>query len=339
MSAALPLCPICSQPAVFWRQAPDHHYENPGVWEIYHCTRCRHLFQYPIPQEEDLLQFYPRWYYAHQPPNTDFTPRGLRHRRAWLRSHYLKYCRAYQHLQCGAYPLLAFLDYGLQRKPLHFGVPRFQQGGRLLDYGSGAGHTVAFMQYLGWQAEGIEINAAAAQVGKDAGLSIHHGSIETLEDRSDCYDHIMSSHCVEHVPDVWRLFRAFFAALKPGGVLAIEVPNAQAVAMERYQEFYYYVTMPVHVHIFTPDSILFLARSVGFVDIETATYSLWHTQAKADVLMRRSHDRAVSTVSFRLHNRWAGVMGRIRSLPVYVLSLLQGRGDCLIMTCVKPKGS
>ena len=337
MSLALPSCPICSQSAVFWRRAPDHHYGNLGLWEVYRCTHCRHLFQHPLPEEEELSQFYPVSYYAHQSPNIDFTPRGLHHRGVWLTLHYLKYCRAYQHLPFNAHPLLAFLGYALQPRAQHFGTPHFQQGGKFLDYGSGAGHAVAFMQYLGWQAEGIEINAAAVQAGKDVGLSIYHGSIDTLEDRTEYYDYIMSSHCVEHVPDVERLFRAFFAALKPGGVLTIDVPNADAVAVERYQEFYYYLGMPVHVHIFTPASMRSLAQATGFVDIATATYNRWYTQAQAAVLMRSSHGRGASDASFRSQSRWVGLIGRIRSLPTYVLSRLLGRGDCLVMTCTKKR--
>jgi SAM-dependent methyltransferase len=204
-----------------------------------------------------------------------------------------------------------------------------------LDYGSGTGNAVAFAQYIGWTAEGIEINASAAKAGREAGINVDHGSIETLENRPGRYNYIMSSHCVEHVPDVWRLFRAFFAALKPGGVLAIDVPNGDSVAAERFREFYYYLGMPVHVHLFTPASIRLLAHSTGFVDISTATYRHWNTQAESAVLIRRSQNgRSVS--AFRSHGKWEGFLGRMNSLPTYLRSRLRSRGDCLVMTCVKP---
>ena len=119
---------------------------------------------------------------------------------------------------------------------------------------------------------------------------IDNGSIETLEDRPGRYNYIMSSHCVEHVADVWRLFRAFFKALKPGGVLAIDVPNADAISVERFRAFSFYLGMPVHVNLFTPTSMRLLAHSTGFVDISTATYSRWSTQAESAVLIRRSQN-------------------------------------------------
>ena len=293
------------------------------------------MFQHPLPEERDLLSFYPDSYYAHQPPVTEFTPHGLRHRGVWLRQHYLKYFRGYHHLSVWRNPILASLGYFLSQRPLHFDSPAFRPHGVFLDYGSGTGGTVAFAQYAGWRAEGIEINATAARVGRESGLPIENGSIETLEERPGRYNYIMSSHCVEHVADVWRLFRAFFQALKPGGVLAIDVPNADAISVERFRAFSFYLGMPVHVNLFTPTSMRLLAHSTGFVNISTATYSRWSTQAESAVLIRRSQNgRPVP--AFRAHGKWAGFLGRIKSLPTYFRSRLQSRGDCLVMTCVKP---
>jgi len=329
-------CPICSQTAEFWCQAPDYHYGNPGTWDVYRCLRCRHLFQQPLPREEDLLQFYPTTYYAHQLPVIDFIPSGLRHRGVWLKLHYLKYFRGYRHLTVSANPILACLGLFLNYKPLHIDAPVFQPGGLLLDYGSGSGKAVAFAQYIGWQAEGIEINPHAVKAGKDAGISVHHGSIEVLEAYTNRYNYIMSSHCIEHIPDVWRLFHAFFKALKPGGILAIDIPNGDSIAAERFTKFYYYLGIPVHVHLFSPLSIHLLCQAIGFVDLRIATYSRWHTQAKSAILIGRSQKEKPDRIGFHSHRKWEDFLGRIKSLPTYIHARAQSRGDCLVMTCVKP---
>ena len=328
-------CPICNSQAKFWCQAPDYHYGNPGVWDVYRCSHCRHLFQYPAPREDQLFQFYPTSYYAYQPPATDFAPHGMRHRGVWLWLHYLKYFRGYHHLSVSRNPILASFGYLLSQRPLHFDAPIFKRDGTVLDYGSGTGHAIAFAQYTGWKAEGIEINETAAKIGRKSGLRIDNGSIETLEERPERYNYIMSSHCVEHVADVSRLFRAFFKALKPGGVLAIDVPNGDAISVERFRAFSFYLGMPVHVNLFTPTSIRLLAHSTGFADLSIETYSRWSTQAESAVLIRRSRNRK-SISTFRVHNAWEGFLGRISSLPTYLRSRLQSRGDCLVMTCVKP---
>ena len=330
-------CPVCSKPALFWRQARDLHYGNQGVWDVYRCPNCRHMFQYPMSDEACLLQYYPSTYYSFRPPATDVAPKGLRHRGVWLTLHYLKYFRGYEHLPVYRNAVLAYVWRYYPKKPLHFGLPSYEPGGAFLDYGSGSGNTVGFAQFIGWEAEGIEINMGAAQAGNAAGLKIKQGSIDTLERNCERYDYIMSCHCVEHVPEVRRLFRAFFKALKPGKALAIEVPNADALAIQRYGEFYYYLCMPVHFHIFSPQSIRLLAEEVGFTDVVVASYSRWYTQAEAAILQARArHNRDCQTARYKSYTKWEGILGRLRSLPTYVRSQSPHLGDCLVMTCQKP---
>ncbi len=293
------------------------------------------MFQHPVPTEDKLSSFYPESYYAYEPPNTDFIPRGLRHRLVWLKLHYLKYLRRYQHLPVWKNPILAFIGSLLDPRPFCFAAPEFSRGGCLLDYGSGTGSAVAFMQYIGWNAEGIEFNAMAAQAGKEAGLAVHHGSIETLENLRDRYDYVMTSHCVEHVPDVWRLFRAFYTALKPGGTLAVDVPNADAVAVDRYGKFYYFLGMPVHVHVFAHASITYLAKAVGFRAVSVGTYSRWESQARSEMMKLRSKHKPSPQEGFFSLSKREVLWGRIRAIPTYLSSQKQGRGDCLVMVCKK----
>jgi ubiquinone/menaquinone biosynthesis C-methylase UbiE len=167
-------------------------------------------------------------------------------------------------------------------------------------------------------------------------VNIDHGSIETLEGRIDRYNYVMSSHCVEHVADVWKLFQAFFKALKPGGMLAIDIPNAASIAAERFFDFYYYLCMPVHVNLFTPTSIRSLAQSTGFADISVATYSRWSTQMESAILIRRFQRGKPVYPGFHAHDKWERFFGRIKSLHTLILSWLRSRGDCLVMTSVKP---
>jgi SAM-dependent methyltransferase len=328
-------CPICSHAANLWCEAQDHHYGNSGRWQVYRCSQCNHLFQYPLPKENELMRFYSKSYYAHQSPETDFVPRGFQHRGIWLKLHYLKNHRGYHHLTVSGNPMLGWLGLLLNYRPLCFDAPVFHPGGTLLDFGSGSGQAVAFARHLGWEAEGIEINAKAVEAGRAAGVKVDHGSIDALENRTCRYEYIMSSHCVEHVPEVHRLFRAFFHALKPGGILAIDVPNGNSAAAKRFQQFSYYLGMPVHVHLFSPTSIRLLSKSTGFVNIALATYSRWYTQAESAILLRASR-RDLLPRQFHSHGLWEGLLGRLKSIPTYVLSRFRSRGDCLVMTCMKP---
>jgi SAM-dependent methyltransferase len=289
-----------------------------------------------MPAENELKGFYSESYYAHQPPQTDFVTRGFQHRGIWLNLHYLKRYRGYQHLSVSSNPILGFLGSFLPSRPLYFDAPLFQPGGTLLDFGSGSGQAVAFARYIGWQAEGLEINHKAVDAGRSAGVSVDFGSIGALEDRPCRYEYIMSSHCVEHVPEVQRLFRAFFHALKPGGVLAIDIPNGNSSAAKRFMQFSYYLGMPVHVHLFSPSSIRLLSEASGFVDTAVATYSRWYTQVESAILVGRSRRKESTPKRFHSHGFLEALIGRIKTAPMYALSCLVPRGDCLVMTCRKP---
>lgn len=322
---------MCSSAAAFFCRAPDRHYGNAGEWEVCRCGGCGHLFQWPLPDESDLARYYPEDYYAHQTPSTDLTPRGLRRRGVWLTMHYLKGRRGYNHLPVGSNRLLAFIAGRFFRKAGDLGTPSYVPGGRFLDFGCGSGDVVAFARFVGWKAEGIEISAAAVAAGRRAGLDLTHGSVEALEAVPGRYDYVFSSHCVEHIPDAARVFRAFHRALKPGGCLAVEVPNGDASALERFGAYYYYLGMPVHVHVFTPRSISILAESAGLESIDVVTHSRWVTQAESALLWIGGGGRR-----FHAHGRLSGVLGRVVAIPSTAASWRNGKGDCLVLNCRKP---
>lgn len=327
---------MCGASASLALTAEDNHYGNPGRFNLYRCDDCRHHFQFPIPDETTLSGYYPKDYYSFQPPQVDLRPRGLRHRGVWLMAHYCRVCRGYRHLKLFPNPLLAFLGWWLVGKDRDLATPRYIPGGTLCDFGCGSGNEIAAFQYLGWDAEGIEVSEAAVATGKSVGLQITQGSIGTLESRSGAFDFIRSNHCVEHVSQVLRLFRAFYTALKPGGTLAIEVPNADSAAFHRYGTLYYYLGLPVHVHFFSRRSLNLLATQCGFTNVTTTTISRWFSFAESWLAGRDVRQGRVPP-RFDSHTKWAKMLARVPSLASYLRSKGEQSGDCLILVCNRPK--
>jgi SAM-dependent methyltransferase len=328
-------CPVCGGRACVGVTAEDHHYGNPGTFSIHHCDGCGHMFQDPVPNEEQLAGFYPENYYSFQVPETDLSPRGLRHRGVWLAAYYARLWRGYRHLRLVPNPLLAWLGWFLVRKNPDLSLPTFVAKGSICDFGCGSGSRVAVMKYLGWKASGIDISQAAVAAGRRAGLEILQGSTEILESRPEDFDIIVASHSVEHIPDAARLFRAFFTALKPGGTLIVEVPNAAAAALDIYGNYYYYLTLPVHLNIFSPRSLELTARRHGFSDIALRTISHWRTHAES-WLVRRNDRRTDGSPRFNTHKKWAVMLARVPAAGGFLRSLRHLRGDCLQLVCRRP---
>lgn len=101
--------------------------------------------------------------------------------------------------------------------------------GRLLDVGCGWGAFVRLALEAGWDAEGREVSpTTASYLREHTGLPIFGGDLrgETTEQR---WDVITLWGVVEHVPNPQDLLAACAVLLKPGGCIALETPNAQAL--------------------------------------------------------------------------------------------------------------
>ena len=323
------ICPICEGAARHRVTARDHLYGNPGTWDLFRCADCGHSFQHPLPPDDAALaRFYPDQYYAFAPPATDLTPRGLRRRGIWLLMHRLKRTAGYDHLPVRGDPLLSAAAAKVLPRPLDMDTPRYRPGGRLLDFGCGSGDHVARMAFLGWTAEGIEIDDAAATAGRKAGLDIATGSTDVLAARPGRYDELRSSHSLEHVADPRAFMEAAYAALRPGGRVAVDLPNGDAAAFERWGPHWLYLTLPVHVHIFSPVSLARLARDAGFGDVRVATYTRWRAQARSARLRRLGPGSGDGAVVDGAGAR----RDLVAALPARLAAARPLKGDCLVMT-------
>lgn len=328
-------CPICSNKSNKYLTSPDFIYGIKGKWDVYKCTNnnCLHIFQYPIPNEKQLNSYYSKNYYAAQPPQIDFKPSFKKNRGVWLKIIYLKYYLNYNHLNIFSFYPAALLTKYFLRKPFDYDTPKFLKHGKILDYGSGSGDTVSFLKFLGWDSVGIDFSKEAVQAGQDKNLNIIHGSIKELENADNHYDHIISSHCVEHVPDVYRLFNAFYNSLKKGGSLSIEVPNGNSLSFKILKKYYVYLTLPLHIHIFSIKSLSYVAEKIGFKNIKFSTFNNLKKQATSFEFINRNKKNGL----------FLGSKEKIK-LRYYLMALLKtytykgkkkGLGDCIVMKMTK----
>jgi SAM-dependent methyltransferase len=94
--------------------------------------------------------------------------------------------------------------------------------GRFLDVGCNNGHVVAAALAAGYDAEGIDIDAAAVAVGAAAGLPVR---IARLEDVDGSYDAVLLNHVLEHVFDLPTTLASIARVLAPHGLCFVYVPN------------------------------------------------------------------------------------------------------------------
>jgi 2-polyprenyl-3-methyl-5-hydroxy-6-metoxy-1,4-benzoquinol methylase len=117
--------------------------------------------------------------------------------------------------------------------------PWLGAGGRWLDAGCGGGELVFLLNRAGCRACGVEPNRAYAEYARrHLGLEVHAGLIEDQDFAAASFDGICLFHVLEHVPDPAASLAVLARWLRPGGVLAVEVPNFESRAEHPLSRFH-----------------------------------------------------------------------------------------------------
>jgi 2-polyprenyl-3-methyl-5-hydroxy-6-metoxy-1,4-benzoquinol methylase len=105
------------------------------------------------------------------------------------------------------------------------------QGRRVLDFGCGEGAFVRQAQDEGWDAIGVDLNEALIAAARDYWRSdvLHSMSLEQLAGNGWQFDAIYSYQVFEHLPRPVEAGLALTSLLVPGGLIYIDVPNANHV--------------------------------------------------------------------------------------------------------------
>ena len=260
-------CPYCGggNQALAYQNVQDWSFGSAaGRWNYWRCGDCHALFLNPRPDTRSIGRAYGR-YYTHGAAPRPTLLAAIKQR---LRN------ECWSHLF--ATPVLPRLGMPRWASPIFrlftpwvaepFGLRQLAElpKGVLIDVGCGNGDTVKLAAQLGWQARGIELDAAAVRAAQARGLDVMEGSYEVLslhEGQADC---LICSHVIEHVHQPLRLLRLLLAALKPQGVLLLSAPNAASHLSDRYGENWRGLEAPRHLAI--PDATWLIGwlRAEGF---------------------------------------------------------------------------
>lgn len=103
----------------------------------------------------------------------------------------------------------------------------FHSGSRLLEIGVGPGFFLNAARNLGLEGAGIELNPAAAAVARNSGFDIYEEDVNTLAGKlGPVFDGVCAFQVLEHIPNPLPLLKGMLDLLRPGGKLALSVPNA-----------------------------------------------------------------------------------------------------------------
>ena len=149
------------------------------------------------------------------------------------------------------------------RLGMEFYKPIFAGCQRVLDIGCGRGEFLAAMREIGVDAHGIDLGDEQVQHCRANGLSAEIADLFTyLAAQPDGeFDGILSSQVVEHLaPEILpEMIRLCGAKLRRGGILAVETPNPECLAIFAT---YFYLD-PTHTRPVPPQLLAYLMEEAG----------------------------------------------------------------------------
>jgi 2-polyprenyl-3-methyl-5-hydroxy-6-metoxy-1,4-benzoquinol methylase len=212
------------------------------------CTGCGLVHTHPVPTLEELTEYY-----------------TLHYRQSYKNTHAPKPKHV---LRAGQAALER-----LERLASH--VPA---GGTLLDVGSGGGEFVYLATKAGYQASGLEPNEGYADYARaQYGIPVQPGTWESATIAEERLDVVTMHHVLEHFQYPLSALIRIHSWLKPGGHLAIDVPDLESRRHSPGTQFHY-----AHIYNFNHVSLKAVARKAGFTPVD-------ETVQTTSIVFRKTH--------------------------------------------------
>ena len=219
---------------------------RPGRFTFVKCSHCELVYQSPRLTLEGIRPYYEDQYIAHQP-----------------------------HARWGVLaPLFRAAMGSLDRAKLRI-VQRHATLGpssRLLDVGCGSGSFLARVKdATSASVAGVDF-VDLSHRDEFKGVEFHHGVFYEQHVGRDRFDVITMWHFLEHDYDPVRSLRQAMTALRPGGLLVIEVPRLDSLSFRLFGSRWPGVQAPQHTALFDRDRLVQMVSSAGFDVVEHLPY-------------------------------------------------------------------
>lgn len=240
------LCDLCGADAsnivysgAGWKQVVPQ-----GV-VLVQCRQCGLMYLSPRPGPDEIWQYYPNDYLPFR-PTIESERFGLMR---WMRRRKLAQRRRW-------------IEYFGRR-----------QSGIILDVGCATGLFLHEMALAGWQVAGVEPIAAAAEYARThLGLNVFQGWLGQAPYPDKSFDVITFWDVLEHTYSPLTELMQTAKLLRPGGLVAINIPNWHSLDRRLFGPHWIGFDPPRHLYVFTRSTLTALLEKTGFRPIAWACF-------------------------------------------------------------------
>lgn len=152
-------------------------------------------------------------------------------------------------------------------------IERHVVPGPLIDVGGGLGYLSSAAASRGWQPTLIEpVEAACTHASRLPGVDVVHGGWDRLDDFDGDIRLAAFSHSLEHIPEALDALRRARAALQPGGMVYVEVPNYASLARRTQGDSWLGWQPGEHAYLFEPSTLRSLLERAEYDVVACETY-------------------------------------------------------------------
>ncbi len=229
---------------------PDWWFELPGDFAWYRCPECGLLFLNPRPTQDKIANYYPDNYSAYRLAIDDEKHAIIR----WKRRRNLRHSIT--------------------------AVTKHNPPGHLLDIGCATGNYLAEIRKYGWQVNGVELQADAADYArKRFGLDVFTGDLLESAFPTQSFDVVTLWDVLEHTHNPIAILKEIHRILKPGGLLIFSIPDPDSIWAKRFGPPWIGYDAPRHLYLFYGENLQLLLKETNF-QFEgkahfLATYHTW----------------------------------------------------------------
>lgn len=232
-----PLCPVAADEPIL--KGGDRLMGLPGVFQVVRCNECGLARTSPRPTPQTIGFYYPANYGPYREAPVEARANGTT-----LKARALGFARRLLDTRATSIPPMA--------------------PGKMLEIGCASGSYLRRMASAGWDAEGIEFSPDAAAAARALGLAVEAGAIESIERPEASYDLIVGWMVLEHLHDPVGSLRKLARWTKPGGKLALSVPDFRAAGVRLFKSRWYDLHLPNHLYHFDLETLTNVLRAAGW---------------------------------------------------------------------------
>lgn len=242
-------CGVCGSGEVDRRlKATDWLHGSHESFEYVRCRHCGLFYLRERPTEDGISRYYPEHsYYTFQSDG-------------------------------GAPPARPAHDRLAKRLTKQVGEP-----GRFVDIGCGDGSFLAAMVKNRWEGIGTEVHIPTVERLNSLGYTALAGKLGAVDLPNYHFNLVTMLEVLEHVHKPMETLREARRLLAPGGMLYVTTPNIASAEFRLYGPRWVALEPPLHLQLFSPDSLEFALSEAGFSRIQVTvsetvdglTRSLW----------------------------------------------------------------